>query len=419
MVVITATNDKGKSRETEVGSRGLPQILSERQLDLHAIANAIFVAEGLERDKFKVETIEIPCFLEHDRNVAEVIETLTGFILQRQIKVKLKKNLEKLIFYKDIEEEMKDGHTCLYSTGLDSFSGILNAAHYIKELRGCFISHADQAVLRSLFLKQKNDAIPKNVRIDHIKALPHKRFMRRSRGVFYVLNGFLLGNRNLLICEAGPTMFQPPYTVADEVTITTHPRVLALTKQIADAVLKTKTRFCKPNENLTKSEVAASSPDKRNLKKTFSCSGTTQFALSARAHCGVCYSCIMRRLAMVVAGIEDGKYRNDVFVRKVSDQNLDNAIQLLRFSLDFLTEQDSLPWITRNVLKKFGKQDLFERYAMDNLAGLYLLSKKSSLGSIFQKFLSLSLAKISQSELKERIEIVRLKGRAPDFTNWI
>jgi hypothetical protein len=185
--------------------------------------------------------------------------------------------------------------------------------------------------------------------------------------------------------------------------------------QITKEIVGEKPRIIRPFENMTKAEVVASCPDKEWIKKTFSCSSTTRFAMEeGGANCGTCFACIVRRLAVLVSGADDCEYAYPL----TSQKALDNAVQLLRFSLDFLSDRDAIPWYTLDTLKFYEKGDLFERFALDNLAGLMLLSGQGGINPVLGKIRDLcTQRKIPDAVLRGRVDIVRSKKVNADYRN--
>jgi hypothetical protein len=222
----------------------------------------------------------------------------------------------------------------------------------------------------------------------------------------------LIRNKNIIVPEIGPTMYQPPFTLLDELSITTRPQILQAAIKITEAITGQRIKIIKPNEDLTKAEVAAISPNPEFIKETHSCR-TPRWANSDRSHCGSCYGCVVRRLATKVAGVSDGQYRKDGF----TGRGVDNISQLIKFSIDFLSDPQALPTYTSEIINKYHKQELFKRFALDNLAGLMLMSDKHIENNVQRKLMELTLSAIDRGELNDRIEVVRSKSRKPNFLN--
>ena len=392
---------------------------SGAHVDLFSIANALFGCESLILQGHALVSVEIPLHGDYGSSIDEPLQRMFELVLDRPVRISFTENTEgRQLPLSSIYggETLTDGYTCLFSTGTDSYSTILNAAGQFKNLRGCFVSHNDLRNLRGL----GNDfseylSTHRRIEITRVNAAEHGQHIRRSRGVFYVLYGLLLGTQNVIMGETGVTMYQPRFTLLDEVTITAHPLLLSLVADLTRKVLGEKPRIILPCESLTKAEVIAACPDRGMLAATFSCSGTTMFATSEGANCGTCFSCIVRRLAFLVCGEQDCFYPYDVTGGTASQQSLDNIIHLLRFSVDYARDRDAVPWYTQEILKKYGRAELFERFALDNLAGLMLLSERGGINSALGQMREISRRRVDDAILRERIAVVRSRQARMDF----
>lgn len=124
----------------------------------------------------------------------------------------------------------------------------------------------------------------------------------------------------------------------------------------------------------------------------------------------------MRKLATLVAGVNDDGYRND-FASTETIETRDNVVQLLRFSIDFVNDPDSIPRYTLAVPRAYDKLELFERFALDNLAGLKILDGWYNLNVPLEKMREISLNTISDERLEERVAQVREGRYQPKFVN--
>jgi len=110
-------------------------------------------------------------------------------------------------------------------------------------------------------------------------------------------------------------------------------------------------------------------------------------------------------------------YRHDW---STDEKNIDNVIQLVRFSFDYVANQDSMPWYALDSVKKNRKEDLFHRFALDNLAGLLLMKRQGEeIAPALEKLLTLALESISRDILEERISEVRDQTPQLDYDNVI
>ena len=382
-------------------------------------ANKMFEAEEAIISGANIEHIEIPAYGSYDHSLVDHLESAFEFLFNKRVQVSFVANSQERLFPNAEEghDALSDAYTCLFSLGLDSFSGITNAAGHYEDMIGAFISHADQGNLVPLLTKfQRGPLNQAGVKVKRIRAIEHGHFMRRSRGIFYILIALTLGRKNILVCDIGPTMYPTPFTVLDELTVTTHPKMLEYAKLISSDILGQEVRILTPNEDLTKAEVAAACQSKSFIKKTFSCTRTS-FANSRIPNCGTCYSCIVRRLGALVGGVVDSKYRNDFTTIANRTGAYDNILQLLRFSIDFLDNPERVPWYTLEVPRAYRKLELFERFALDNMAGLKILDDTMDLSSPLVKIRSLAHSVVMEEQLEERIAAVREGRYQPRFAN--
>jgi hypothetical protein len=392
---------------------------SSAHVDLFSVANALFGCESLILQGHALTSVEIPLYGDYAASLDVPLQRMFELVLDRPVRIAFTGNTEGRQLPLSAAyggEPLTDGYTCLFSTGTDSYSTILNAAAQFRNLKGCFVSHNDLRSLRGLgndFAEHLSSQ--KGIEVARINAAEHGQYIRRSRGVFYVLYGLLLGTKNVIMGETGVTMYQPKFTLLDEVTITAHPLLLSLVADLTRKILGEKPKIILPCESLTKAEVVAACPERGMLAATFSCSGTTMFATSEGANCGTCFSCIVRRLAFLVCGEQDCFYPYDVTGAGAREQALDNILHLLRFSVDYARDRDAVPWYTQEILKRYGRTDLFERFALDNLAGLMLLSERGGINSALGLMREVSRRKVDDSLLRERIEVVRSRAVKMNF----
>jgi hypothetical protein len=383
------------------------------------IANKMFEFEGAIANGANIERVEFPLYGSYDRSLVDHLESMFDFLFDKRVRVSLAMNNQERLTTSDEEDGdiLSDGYTCLFSLGLDSFSGITNAVAHYDDLIGAFVSHADQRNLVPLLKKfQRGPLKQAGITVKRINATDHEPFLRRSRGIFYIMNAITLGRRNFLVCDIGPTMYPTPFTILDKITVTTHPKMLEYAKIISKDILNKEVRILTPNENLTKAEVAAACQSSSFIKKTFSCTRTS-FANSPIPNCGTCYSCIVRRMGALVAGVVDSKYRNDFTTIANRSGAYDNLVQLLRFSMDFIDDPEQIPWYSLEIPRAYEKLELFERFALDNIVGLKILDDLMDLSSPLAKIRSLATTVVTDNQLEERIAVVQEGQYQPRLVN--
>jgi len=418
-MLIEAVLDNGRcvlKRIPEIG-KGSFHSPDPRIMDLKAIAESMFSLELLLHDNNPAVKIKIPTYVSNSARLASILSELYEFLFSKSIDIEFVKNPQKLFSNKNVE--LKDGYTCLFSGGMDSVNGILTSfAHFGKKTEGCFTNHPDLKT-EPLVRKLERKYLSKNhIKIFHIDSQRHHRNLQKTRGFLYILNASSLQNRNIIVPECGVTMYQPQFTLLDNVTMTTHPEVLSHSTMLLEEVLGEKINLCTPNENLTKAEIASTCPDKSALLDSCSCQGTTSFCTSGEPHCGSCYACVIRRIGMIVAGLnENSGYRNDVLLKpNPSSVQMDNVTAIAEFSAQYLRDPAKIRWYTKRIIEKYNKGELFRRFAEDFFAALYILRKDGKLSSRFlNKRLDDANSFIAAEALQSRIEEVRSAEHKPIF----
>ncbi len=363
--------------------------------DLASIAAGLFECEGLVREEIIDLDDELQILLCQSKLINKAIEqalaNLISFTLVRAPTVKLV----------SAKNECADGSgrtataarsVCLFSGGIDSLAGILKLPGSLKPTAGAFVSH-DRMASRVTYLEDsvlRARAIP----IQKVTIQRGRTGFQQMRGFLYLTIGAILaklsGTDNVVVSETGQTMFLPPLAALDQITVTTHPTLVEITKEILHESYGIKFHVYEPFSDLTKAEVVSLCDAKEAIPGTNSCI-TTRFANQPYSHCGRCYGCLVRRLGCVVAGVKDAQYAKDVLVKGVGDRVLGGwpgqAIKandlldlqaLLRFSRDVLEGQ--LDDAARFKIASFGKEDLYRRAALDVLAAMYLLYGKTKQG---------------------------------------
>jgi 7-cyano-7-deazaguanine synthase in queuosine biosynthesis len=391
-----------------------PFQVDKKRIDLRNIGESIFALEDAIHENKQVNEIVIPLYNNYD-NISDILEELILFLFLKDIKVTIEKNPQKML--SDFDLSLSDNFTCLFSGGVDSFSGILGAKQYYKRVCGCVTFHPDQKI-RGLIERLDKETLQKNkIPLYKITSQRHHKYNRVSRGFLYVMNSSLLGNKNLIIPECGVTMHQPKFTILDEVTMTTHPEVLYYSNRVLEEVFGTGIKIIKPHENLTKSEIVSSCIDKEHLLDTCSCVNT-MFCNSVKCHCGVCYGCIIRRIGMIVAGIDDSvRYRTDILSDiEFPSSRLDNLSTLIQFSVDFLSDMENLPFYTRDIITRYGKKYLFQRFSEDILAVLFLCKKNGITNKFILDMYEKNKKVVSEEKLEDRIDEVRTCKFKPKYS---
>ncbi|HEX5758183.1 MAG TPA: 7-cyano-7-deazaguanine synthase [Thermoanaerobaculia bacterium] len=251
----------------------------------------------------------------------------------------------------------------LFSGGLDSFAG---AVHLIRQgRRPLFASHY-VSVLKSLQgeLKATLD-VEFGQTFEHLQyrvtarttkqtlfPIAAKESSHRARSfLFMSFAAMAAATRNLseiFICENGVLSLNVPISDARKGARSTrhaHPLYLRYFSELINGLYGRSFQVRNPFRFWTKGEEArllAESGLTSTIRKTVSCWGYPNQTLRYKDsnHCGTCLPCIVRRVALIAAGLEafDDRYIKDVFNldQGASDDDRRNIQDLVYFCQSFL-----------------------------------------------------------------------------------
>ena len=287
-------------------------LLNLRSFNALSMAHAIF---NLEKEIRKRRIDEVHLNLTKasiSSDITDYLINLISFTLLEYVNFKIISTEFKIKISKKEASKKKYNAVCLFSGGIDSYSGILNSRKYFNRLEGVFSAHSDQKKIIKI-VKNLFDSNLSYYGIDLFKLKAPsmgKGGYSQTRGFFYMLSTAahmnLVGADNLIVSECGPTMYQPQFSPADSVTLTSHPTIIEITKNIIFSILNKKINIITPFEDLTKAEIMSVYPDKSGFKLTHSC-----IKQRFGDHCGTCYGCVIRRSAGIASGIKDVQYKKD------------------------------------------------------------------------------------------------------------
>jgi len=380
----------------------------------------------LERDILRVafSLFEAEKTLKKDGSIESITVLLSRQTFGRVDVAKLKRVLEELfllIMLEDVPVEIKDTQDIkgrvrkrvsfpkkdaivLFSAGVDSYSGVKLSEGKYKNLLGLFVAHNDQARIIRI-VEDMKPLLNTEIRTLYAPGMGSTGFSQ-LRGFLYILSAGVYANLckadKILVTECGPTMYQPLFSTYDSITYTTHPYVLKAAKDVLDIILGYRVDVIIPFEDLTKAEVISNS-GVADYSKTHSC-------VSQRFgdHDGSCFGCVIKKLASLVSGVKDVAYNRNIFDVNTKQ---DNLLQLLAYSDSLLNNYEHMPSFQKEKIEEFGKKDLFQRYALDNLAGLMLGTDKKN--SLYKRFIS------KDGILRERISRIRENVKKPDFSKCV
>lgn len=408
-----------RSSDYRFDLREIPQLFLRPELSRSAnsivVSDGIFDIEKVFRTGGKVRQATLPLYdarrLKYDLKVIrDLLHDLLTFVLTEDVSIRFSSATRESTDRAEHSSFSHSRNICLFSGGVDSYSGILLAKQKLKDVTGIFCAHSDQA--RMIHIVHEIDRkILKKANIDlHKLRVPSvgSHGYAQLRGFLYVVGAAawmnLLQADKLLITECGPTMYQPRFSPLDSITMTTHPVVLRYASLVTKLLLQKNVKIATPFENLTKAEVIAICPQKSGLRYTHSC-------ISQRfgRHDGTCYGCVIRRLASIAAGVDDVRYDKNPIADKHAKAG--NLMSLLAYSYDLLVNYHGMESFEIESIETYSKQDLFRRFALDNFAAIHRLIRSNHRvrPSIFRMYKSL-IQKIGNDRLSARLESLR-KGR--------
>lgn len=352
--------------------------------------NRLFRADGLAMDLLTVagSAFDVEKTLHHGSRTTDLILPLHDF--GRYNRKRLENSIADVLLYvlaenvRVVFEQAVDppkplrkppavsplDHVCLFSGGVDSLSGILNATEALADVGGVFCAHSDQARIVKIVEDLETSAFAEkklSLRKISVPAVGIRGYAQ-LRGFLYCVAAaawiHLTKAKSLIVTECGPTMYQPLFSPLDSITMTTHPVVLRHAKSVIETVLRRSIRLLTPYEDFTKAEVVAACPRPDLISVSHSC-------ISQRfgTHDGTCYGCVIRRLATQAAGVQDVVYARDPLLDEGA--NAGNLMSLLTFSHDCLLAYEHMEDFEKEKIERYGKRDLFTRFALDHFAAIH------------------------------------------------
>ena len=266
-------------------------------------------------------------------NNKEIVEQLLSFLSGDKWEVLFRSRNS--YFNETLVVKPNIDNACLFSGGLDSFVGGINALNDNKDT--VFVSHhkggnSGEKTIQSLLVKALKDEFElKDVTHFSFFVQPQqknniygKESSQRARSILFIALGLLVANSygdrtTLLIPENGLISLNVPLTktrLGSYSTKTTHPKFIDKINILLNN-LGIENKLLNPYGFLTKGEMLQNCERIDILKKyssrTLSCSKAgyyKQWQGAEEEQCGFCTPCIIRRSAMKGAGIEsyDSKY---------------------------------------------------------------------------------------------------------------
>lgn len=395
-----------------------------QDFDLFNVASSFFELERMILDGVKIKSVIIPIteitYKKADlKKAVSILKELASLTLEKKITFEFESFCISQNTLGVISE--KYDAICLFSGGADSFIGILEAKERYARVLGLYVHHKSSNRLSSAVKKIKNVLRDdEKITIERIQVNRQvKKGYSQTRGLLYLVCGGIYAkmynSSTLILSECGVTIYQPSFGELDRTTYTSHPEIQKAAKSLLNIFLEVDIEIITPFEDNTKSEMFALSQKKDFLKTTHSC-------ISSRygKNDGVCYGCIIRKIGFIVSDVEDCKYMNDIFTLKKkkslngypktdTSNRIDDFLELMKFSLDILTDYDNMEFSKIKKIAAYDKYDLFRRFALDTFAALYIVIEENNIivnDRIKKKYFD-SMNYIDKQVLINRISEVR------------
>jgi len=306
-----------------------------------------------------------------------------------------------------IAKSSKGTSVALFSGGLDSLAGTLEMLHD-PQSRVILVSHESQTgtirtqrkLVEALQSRFGSDRVLHYRFECHLKGVRAPEETQRTRSFLYSSIGFAIAmahqQSSFAICENGVTSMnlrRREDLSNARASRTTHPQTIALLAQLFSTVAGTGFEIRTPFSSLTKVDIVRKIHEGGYaglISSTVSCSRTYQ-KLGLATHCGKCFQCVDRRMAIHSAGLEQfddpGLYHTDIIASDIAESEarttvLDYARQGFEFREDnvghFETEYLSdlsaivgyLPGVTNDFEGVERVWDLMKRHGANVLKAL-------------------------------------------------
>jgi 7-cyano-7-deazaguanine synthase in queuosine biosynthesis len=362
--------------DPKILGRDLGRPLDPTSLDLCEIAAYVYLADkGVSRGRYEKWTRDLS-FLVPVRNpdlwnsvketLTNAVATLSGDNVEFHFFPKTNKEVSSGLASTFDPAHFPDADcSCLFSGGLDSFAGAVHLARQGR--RPIFASHYVQGSLKNVQSRLMSTIQAEFGRAFHHfqyrvtsrsnENAPHpyvkKESSHRARSFLFMsfaaVAAALHGLSDILICENGVLSLNVPISDARKGSRSTrhaHPLYLFYFNQLVNALYGRKFDVQNPFFFWTKGEEADLLRDtnlRSRIKDTVTCWGyPSQTAAYPNCnHCGYCLPCIVRRVSLIAAGLEnqDDNYFVDVFgsARKLNEKQLRNVEDLAYFCHCFST----------------------------------------------------------------------------------
>ncbi|MCB5237161.1 Qat anti-phage system QueC-like protein QatC [Niallia circulans] len=365
----------------------LPNFFSDEALDLFYLSLSVFGADRIllreygenawkRNIKLHIPVLSIQKWEQNKGLIESILNFLSGdnweLVFRKRVLTKKEKEFKNEIEQSD--EKFEFDKLCMFSGGLDSFIGVIDAIEKFPEDKFLFVSHYGGGKGVREYQKALFTALNETYSLDsyafysfYASAKNGIEDTTRTRSLMFFAHAILLGtamqkNVTLLIPENGYISLNIPLTnsrLGSSSTRTTHPYYMKLLQNLLSN-LNIDIYLENPYQFKTKGEMILECKNidflKENLANTMSCSHPDLGRLygeSNTAHCGTCLPCVIRRASIRKANILDtSSYRDQNFesglTAKMNLMSYNIGLKKYNKKYSFMNIQNSGP-ISENI----------------------------------------------------------------------
>lgn len=376
---------------------------SKELKDVYNIARFIFQIEKFmfldnkgkrRKNMFQITQIEIPLLSNLNNSkkeeLSEILKQLFNFLYSQPIEFTFRKKEPEPKTSFQFPKKFLEGRDSilLFSGGLDSMIGLEYCQEHFDNPMLIYINQKPK--LNPLINKIEKDLLEEN-QLLRISA-PRMRvgYFANTSGFLYSLLASIFAYTNkcpIIIGECGVTTYQPKFGPLYDITHTTHPFVLQSVKRVMKILLNFDLEIKLPFNNYTKSEMIAKYGNMDKIKLSHSCLSSNPMikGIKIPENCGKCYACLIRRLAIIPIFNDLTEYKHKEFLKKIEKKSI---VPIVDFCYILLKDYDLLDYSQKEKIEKYQKKNLFERFSLDTLSTLYILSKEEKLPFNLKEYLN-------------------------------
>ncbi|PKU51479.1 Qat anti-phage system QueC-like protein QatC [Lysinibacillus fusiformis] len=367
--------------------KSLPNFFSDEGLDLFYISLSVFGADRvLLRDygenawkrniKLHIPVLSIQKWEQNKALIESILNFLSGdnweLVFRERGLTKKERQLKEEIL--KAEEKYDYEKLCMFSGGLDSFIGVIDAIENYPNDKILFVSHYGGGKGVREYQNALFTSLNETYNLDshtfysfYASAKNGVEDTTRTRSLMFFAHAILLGTAiqkrmTLLIPENGYISLNIPLTnsrLGSSSTRTTHPYYMELLQNLLSN-LNIDIYLENPYQFQTKGEMILNCQNidflKENLANTMSCSHPDLGRLygeSTTSHCGTCLPCIIRRASIKKANISDTSTYRDLYFEsgqtaKMNLMSYNIGLHKYNKKYSFMNIQNSGP-ISKNI----------------------------------------------------------------------